>query len=1263
MPVPIASIAPGGEAAVVLQLDPPADLTFGAYTGSLVLRSPLVVLGVSFRFVAVSDGIGDLKVRVTDEFTYYAAGEPPVVGAQVSLRDYITNALVATGFSDAGGEVLFENLSEAYYKVEATADEHGVFRTTVLVAAEQVTKLEAFLPRELVSYTWTVVPTEFEDEYTITIIAEYQTNVPAPVVVLEPSSVNLEELALPAQINFTVTNYGLVTAQDVQFNVVGNDLYTLIPLVTEIGDLPGGCTTADPYGPCRVTIPVLVIPTGSREVYNCDPIYVQECHELVCGPETYTYCSSVPMYTRYCPPTPGGGGVIVGGGEGGGGGPAFVPAGVPTQPVPCDPCAIKCATSALGCIPGVGCPLGLAQCGVSMAGSQSARQVIGNLFGCAGALLNCGIELTVVGDILSCACSLLRDCVADCTDPITSSIPCSPGDILGTIGGWISGSKSRVRTGDPLHDYYEQMYYNAHGIFAMMAHIYGDPVWIIELGPAELENYLGWTAAFNAVVLETSDAAEDISDAERQTLLGGPYPSFLTEEHVNVFINRWNLSLEYWDLGILSEEDLPQGWNPDFIDYAKLTRMHDYLVAAEQEIVAQGFEHPMEAFVYAKEVLVTDRIEEGEGVCATVRIRIDQTATMTRSAFRATLELENNGVDPLEAVSVEVVIKDADGEVATDRFGIFPPELSGISDVSGAGSVPGGAVASASWTILPTDEAAPLEPQEYFVSGTLAYELAGEVVTIPLYPVRIDVLPNPNLELKYFLETVVYSDDPFTPEIEPAVPFSLGLMVKNSGAGVAGNMRITSAQPQIIENDKGLIIDFDIIGTQVGLDEISPSLSVVLGDIGPGVVSVARWLMICTLQGEFVSYEASFEHVNSLGDPRLSLIESVDIFGLNHVVLADEPESDGLPDFLTNDFPDLLDLPDRVHLSDGTVEPVEADLAAGVTPDPQNLTAELGTTMPSGWAYIRIDDPFDAQYRLASVTRADGKAIMLEYNAWQTDRINRLVTGSPVERYVHLFDRGGSGHYTLTFDPDGTPPRVVAWHSVIDHGLEVGEVALEIDPAVSASEPRAAGVSKLVVTFSESIAASTFNEVNVFVDGFDLAGQGIDLSGVTRTITLRVGDTVGEILFSPPLPTNARYCVALIDVTDRSGNPLVGDGSRIDLTSLPGDATGDRRVNNTDVGGAGSLLGTDPISRDELYQVRSDIDCNGRIDQDDIDAILAARGTDARFLPNPCQAQRMKTTIDRAEAGNEISPVNMTEQIGESVEPAVGRVPPATDEL
>ena len=62
--------------------------------------------------------------------------------------------------------------------------------------------------------------------------------------------------------------------------------------------------------------------------------------------------------------------------------------------------------------------------------------------------------------------------------------------------------------------------------------------------------------------------------------------------------------------------------------------------------------------------------------------------------------------------------------------------------------------------------------------------------------------------------------------------------------------------------------------------------------------------MTSTLQGKFIDYSATFEHIDSLGDPRLSLIDSVEIHELIHQFQSQKPGSDNQPDFLANDGAD-----------------------------------------------------------------------------------------------------------------------------------------------------------------------------------------------------------------------------------------------------------------------------------------------------------------------------------------------------------------------
>lgn len=441
-----------------------------------------------------------------------------------------------------------------------------------------------------------------------------------------------------------------------------------------------------------------------------------------------------------------------------------------------------------------------------------------------------------------------------------------------------------------------------------------------------------------------------------------------------------------------------------------------------------------------------------ESVCARVAIRLDQRVVMTRTAFRATLKIANESPQPLSNVSVVLNIRDTDGLPANSLFGIANPVVEGLPDVLGNGAIPPGAAgapteATAEWLLIPTDEAAPTEgPSFYTVGGTLSYVTGGNQVTIPLYPSPITVWPDAKLFLTYFLQGQVYSDNPFTPEIvEPAEPFSLGLLVRNEGFGTARNVRIMSGQPTIVDNESGLAIAFQIIGTQVGTDELSPSLNVDFGDIEPDKSAVARWRLTSTLQGRFIQYDATFEHVNSLNIPGLSLIEAVDIFELNHIVKLDGADADDLPDFLVNNTVaaggcsgDLSgapgdDLPDCVHSSDGPVLPVRTITSAVSDGPPTSMDQIVMVTVPvtqTGWNYIRLDDPGMGAFNLASVVRIGGGKRHIVVgdsgsmsNAWTTHRY-LPIDGVPDHRedLLHIFDNfteGGTYSYELAYV--GTP--------------------------------------------------------------------------------------------------------------------------------------------------------------------------------------------------------------------------------------------------
>ncbi len=222
----------------------------------------------------------------------------------------------------------------------------------------------------------------------------------------------------------------------------------------------------------------------------------------------------------------------------------------------------------------------------------------------------------------------------------------------------------------------------------------------------------------------------------------------------------------------------------------------------------------------------------------------------------------------------------------------------------------------------------------------------------------------------------------------------------------------------------------------------------------------------------------------------------------------------------------------------------------------------------------------------------------------------------------HDFDGDTRDATTLTVGADvqpgpvdTEPPTIVAWHSAADHARSVGEALLEITDDGSFSEPRSAGISKLVVNFSEVIDPTSFTSASVEIAGLDANGTAVDLGGVTIGVSLQSGDTEGVVTFTPALPDYARYVVRVSGITDVAGNPLSGDNDRI-MTTLRGDASGGLRVNATDFSSVRAAR-TQLISSSNSAQIRCDVSCDGQVNVADLSLIRAQRGNDATGISDP----------------------------------------------
>ncbi len=428
-----------------------------------------------------------------------------------------------------------------------------------------------------------------------------------------------------------------------------------------------------------------------------------------------------------------------------------------------------------------------------------------------------------------------------------------------------------------------------------------------------------------------------------------------------------------------------------------------------------------------------------EPICAEVKIEILQELTLERQAFEATMRIHNDlDTYALEDIQIDILFSDAAGNdvLATSdssssdaKFFINLDETKNLSAVSegSAGAVLNGQISPKTtgelrWLIIPTAGAAGNQQGGtlYFVGARLEYSYGGKVEVVNVAQDSIAVKPQPKLVLDYFLTQEVIGDDAFTAEIEPPVPYTLGLRIQNTGSGVANNVAIESAQPRIVENDQGLAIGFKITDSYVGNDPAQPTLKMNYGDFEPAETRAGRWVMETTLSGKFTEFTATVSHADELGGELTSLIDSANTHFLIKDVQVDIAGRDNVKDFLAHDNGDYVwvyesettGLNDTVCDNCALVERMSGTLSAETTSGSYQVRVLTASATADQFGYIRVVDPYQGSKVLVAATRDDGGSIALE-NAWisqerNADKIN-------FDYFINLFDDNTASAYTLYF--------------------------------------------------------------------------------------------------------------------------------------------------------------------------------------------------------------------------------------------------------
>ena len=1048
---------------------------------------------INFTITPVSDETGTLVVDVCDEYTYYTEEAPHVEGAEVVVRNPVTGALVTQGKTDADG-LFTVILPEGYYKLSVTANNHDSYTNNVLIDPGEETRHTVNLSYSAITWDWSVVETEVEDEYKIVTTVTYETNVPKPVVVMNaPEKIALDSMAVGESVVFyvAITNKGLVNAYDVTFKIpepTSEYYFTLLDNIEPFILAPQ--TTV--FMPVKLTKTANAASSRKRSpgsTFAACMANFREHHKELCGRDWKDNEGYINIALKVCMAGAlfdaisswpiwgwlggGGGGGGIGTPGGGGGGPY----GPNTNSYHittgngglCDPKTAALANAAIDA--GVG--LALAFGGYGAVGAVAGAAYGGATAGAA--LAGNGSGLSKAGSVASAAAGCFGPwgSVASAVIGVASSQLSRQERNIGAKMPKVS-SKELEKTGISWLDSYNEQIYPFYQELLLLdethMEFFGDSIWVYqdEEEIKKLSEYL----------MSLDDDVKSIDPASILTYK----PTGVSEQQFIAFIERLN-------------NTFTESQSTNRIDLEKFVNDNQKILEIEENAVSAGFESSFALFKDAYEKLQKDLEEasSSSSVCAKIKLEISQKMTMTRQAFRGTLTVTNgNEEGAMRDVKLSLNVTNlSTSEVATSHeFQINAESLDGFTgdlDLGSGWTLAANSTGTATVLFIPTKYAAPTEPIEWSFGGTLSYidPYTGLEVTRELYPVTLTVKPSPELDLTYFMQRDVYGDDALTLDVvEPMKPAEFALLINNKGYGDATNVRMVTQQPEIIENEKGLYIDFELISSQVNGGEAALSFGKEIandfGTIPAHSQMYAQWWLTSTLLGHFTDYKVEATHVTSYGNEDLSLLDQVTIHELIHSL---EVTKDGkqLRGFMVNDIADANDLPDMLYLTNAETAPVS--IVANASVEKKSSTEYWLTVIPSqtGWNYGNLYDPSHGLSELKSIVRqGDGKEIPLQ-NFWQTDRTLRDGKDWLYEYRLHFaddFTDGGSQTYVLTFEP--TPDVLLAVTSI--EGLP-DEDDIAVDP-----------VDEITVNFTKQIKPETFTS-----DDLTMAVQGVkqDVSQIT----------------------------------------------------------------------------------------------------------------------------------------------------------------------
>ncbi|WP_288309132.1 Calx-beta domain-containing protein [uncultured Prevotella sp.] len=1107
-PATMPSLATGDSATVMLKFNA-AKYDVNIYQkGSIAINcSEGNGKQIGFNVKVVSEEKGNLRIRVRDENTIYGNkdGEHPYVSnASVRLTDYNTGALVMQDVTGEDGSITFSDLNEGYYHLHVTADRHDTYDQNVLVSPGETTEHLATISYQAIRVDWTVEETEVEDEYDITTKLTYETQVPVPVVEMNaPEAIILADInrGKSALFNVVLRNRGLIAAQNVQYTPPTADGFVFMPMVEY-----SGFTLAPEQS---YVIPVLVMHEEDfnsedfarnvkrKVVQRAEGRAKKKCFgnmdtrfEWPCGDDAkFAWIGSVIRYVQdnaeCSDPPPAGGGHSVfyptqpgpGGGPHGDFGSYETASGGRTDAE----ALMKLVCTVIECVPLPDLPTCVAPA-ITNALEGSALQFAGD-----------------------CAMDYLSGKVADkiplfsCLKGIASNYGPDMVECLGNWGKELAGMVSKMpkRKADAAEDKPIPALMESSGYKQFLFFSYFDTY---------MEYNRQLTQAREAISMkdfgvELMSAIHDVDyvlqkmreDGSLWTLDLNTIPDNTTVDDKSQGVGPYLTSLMPNKNAVIADfslrnyvERLRNTWSKeDGRGYISDNHMDEAVVAdilqtrqnCVTKLVNLGIPTWVDLMGSARKDMLQYMETQSENTCAQVKLEIKQKLVLTRQAFRGTLTIENGSSNAIEDILVDVNATNMEtGFMVTSReMQIAIEKIEGFEgEKDGAWRLGAGKKGVATILFIPTKYAAPETLTTYSFGGTLSFKDGSTTQNRSLFPVSLQVKPSPELDLTYFMQRDVYGDNPLTPDVvEPVIPAEFSVLIHNKGKGDANNVRMITKKPEIVENEKGLLIDFDIISSSLNGGEktmaLDDDIATQFGTIAAGTASYATWDLTASLMGHFTEYDVNVTHVTDYGNPDLSLLDRVTIHELIHSMNATIGDK-VYRAWITNDVPDAEDAPDHIYFANGTDEELVtlSEETRMERIDATHYRVTVPTNVPRNWFYTAVANPAGKYAKILSITDETNNRSLDAANFWTTDYTMKDGIDPQLDYRLHIAD---------IVSGKGTNTYIVEFEPIPELRLDVKSITTVPADDQIAEKP----IEQLTVEFNKDIKPETFTREDIVV--------------------------------------------------------------------------------------------------------------------------------------------------------------------------------------